>query len=86
MPAYSLHLLQLLNIGCFSVLKQAYRHLIKQLMARGVNHINKHKFLPLYRQARQAALHQGNIQAGFAVTSLVPYSPNCVLVQLHTKY
>ena len=86
MPAHSSHLLQPLDVGCFSVLKQAYGRLVEQLMARGVNHIDKHEFLPLYRQARQAALHQGNIQAGFAATGLVPYSPDRVLAQLYTEY
>ena len=54
---YLLYLLQPLDIGCFLALKQAYRCSIKQLIVRGVNHINKHKFLLLYRQARQTALH-----------------------------
>ena len=86
MPAHSSHILQPLDVGCFSPLKQAYGHLVEQLMGRGVNHIDKHEFLPLYRQARQIALHQNNIQAGFAATGLVPYSPDCVLSQLHTEY
>jgi len=84
--AHLLHLLQPLNIGCFSALKQAYRYGVKQIMAGGVNHINKHEFLPLYRQARQTALYQNNIQAGFIATGLVPYSPNRVLAQLHAEY
>jgi len=55
-------------------------------MAYGINYINKYKFLLLYRQARQVALHQNNIQVGFAATSLVPYNPDHVLLLLHTKY
>ena len=86
MPAHSLHLLQPLNVGCFSVLKQLYGCFVEQIMSCGINHINKHKFLPLYRQAKQAALHQNNIQAGFAVTGLVPYSPDRILLQLHAEY
>jgi len=86
MPAHSSHLLQPLNVGCFSALKQAYGHSVEQLMGRGVNHIDKREFLPLYRQARQIALHQNNIQAGFAATGLVPYSPDRVLSQLHAEY
>jgi hypothetical protein len=86
MPAHSSYLLQPLDIGYFSVLKQAYGRLIEQRMGSGINHINKHDFLPLYRQARQVALHQNNIQAGFAATGLVPYCPNHVLAQLHTEY
>ena len=83
--AHLLYLLQPLDIGCFLVLKQSYKCLIKQIIGRGVNCINKRKFLPLYRQARQTALHQNNIQAGFAATGLVLYSPKRVLVQLYDE-
>jgi hypothetical protein len=86
MPAHSSHLLQPLDVGCFSALKQAYGRSVEQLMGRGVNYIDKHEFLPLYIQARQTALHQANIQAGFAATGLVPYDPNRVLSELHTEY
>jgi len=86
MPAHSLHLLQPLDVGYFSVLKQLYGRLVEQIMARSVNYINKYEFLPLYRQARQAALHRNNIQAGFAATGLVPYNPDHVLSLLHTEY
>ena len=86
MPAYLLYLLQPLNIGCFLVLKQFYRRLIEQIIGYNINHINKREFLLLYRQAKQIALHQNNIQAGFVATSLLPYSPKRVLVQLHTEY
>jgi hypothetical protein len=61
MLAHSSHLQQPLNIGCSSALKQAYGCSVEQLMGGVVNHIDKHKFLPLYRQARGQALHQGNI-------------------------
>ena len=40
----------------------------------------------LYADQGKLALHQNNIQAGFAATGLVPYSPDRVLAQLHTKY
>jgi hypothetical protein len=86
MPAHSSHLLQPLDVGYFSALKQAYGRSVEQLMGHGVNHIDKHEFLPLYRQAREQALHQGNIRAGFAATGLVPYSPDRVLAQLYAEY
>ena len=57
MLAHSLYLLQPLDIGCYLILKQLYGRLVEQIMAHGVNHINKRKFLPLYRQARQTALY-----------------------------
>jgi hypothetical protein len=53
MQAHSSHLLQPLDVDSFSVLKQSYGRLVEQLMGRGVNHIDKHKFLPLLRQVRQ---------------------------------
>ena len=86
MPAHSSHLLQLFNVGCFLSLKQAYGRGVEWIMGCSVNYINKRKFLLLYRQARQAALHQGNIQVGFTATGLVPYNPDRVLLQLYTKY
>ena len=86
MLAHLSHLLQPLDVGCFLALKQAYGHSVEQMMYHGVNHINKHEFLPLYIQARQLALYQNNIQAGFVATRLVLYSPNRVLGLLHTEY
>ena len=86
MPAHLSHLLQPLDVGCFLVLKQAYRRLVKQLMAYSVNYINKREFLLLYRQVRQTVLHQNNIQAGFIATGLVLYNPDYVLVQLYAEY
>jgi hypothetical protein len=85
MPAHSSHLLQPLNVGCLSALEQAYGRNVEQITGRGVNHIDKPEFLPLYRQARQTALYQNNMQAGFAATSLVPYNPDRVLSLLHAE-
>jgi hypothetical protein len=48
MPAHSSHLLQPLDVGCFSVLKRSYGRLVEQKMSLGVNHIDKQEFLPLY--------------------------------------
>jgi len=86
MPPHLLYLLQPLDIGCFLVLKQAYKRLVEQIMGYSVNHIDKREFLPLYRQARQIVLYQNNIQTGFAATGLVLYSSNYILTQLHTEY
>ena len=57
MPVHLLYLLQPLDVGCFLVLKQLYGRLVKEIISYSINHINKHEFLPLYRQARQAVLH-----------------------------
>jgi hypothetical protein len=85
MPPHSSYLLQLLDVGCFSVLKRSYSYQVERLMSLGVNHIDKQEFLPLYQQARIEALHQANIRSGFAATGLVPYNPDRVLSLLNTQ-
>jgi hypothetical protein len=88
MPPHSSHLLQPLDVGCFSVLKGSYGRSVGQLMSLGVNHIDKQEFISLYQQARMEALHEKNIKSGFTATGLVPYKPDQVLSllnsQLHT--
>ena len=86
MPPHSSHLLQPLDVGCFSVLKQSYRQYVEQLISLGVNHIDKQEFLRLYQQARAEALHENNIRSGFAATGLVPYEPDRVLSLLHAQF
>jgi hypothetical protein len=85
MPAHSSHILQPLDIECFSVLKRLYRQQVEQLMSVGISHINKLEFLRLYQQVRPNALHSANIQSSFAAAGLVPYNPNRVLSLLHTQ-
>ena len=48
MLPHSSHLLQPLDVGCFSVLKRLYRWQIERLMRNGVNHIDKQNFLEVY--------------------------------------
>ena len=86
MPAHSSHLLQPLDVGCFSVLKRSYGRLVEKQMSLGVNHIDKKVFLSLYQQARTEALHEKNIQSDFAATGLVPYEPDRVLSLLHVQF
>ena len=50
-PPYSSHLLQPLNIGCFSLLKRAYSRKIKSLICNYINHVTKLKFLPALKAA-----------------------------------
>jgi len=44
-PAHTSHLLQPLDIGCFSVLKRVYRALIMEEMRLSINSIDKDNFL-----------------------------------------
>lgn len=54
MPPYSFHLLQLLDVGYFIVLKRAYGQLVESKTRLDVNHIDKFDFLIAYPNARIA--------------------------------
>jgi hypothetical protein len=75
MPAHSSHLLQPLDVECFSVLKRA----LVEYMRLGINHIHKIEFLTAFKAARNEAITDSNVRSGFAATGLVPFDPEQVL-------
>jgi hypothetical protein len=85
MPSHSSHLLQPLDVGCFSPLKTAYGHQIEKLVRLRINHITKLEFLPAFKEAFKAAFTDQNICSGFRATGLVPYNPEYVLSRLKIK-
>jgi hypothetical protein len=85
MPAHSSHLLQPLDVGCFSPLKRAYGRLIEEKMRLGFNHIDKLDFLEAYPQARTAIFSSDNIKSGFSAAGLIPLNPDRVLSQLNIQ-
>jgi len=58
MPPHLLHLLQPLDIGCFSPLKKAYSRQVKKLMRNYTNHITKTEFLPAIINAFHALINK----------------------------
>ena len=82
MPPHTSHLLQPLDVSCFSPLKRAYGHEIQELARQGVYHIDKIDFLTAYTRIRPAVFTQQNIQAGFQATGLIPPCPDRVLSSL----
>ncbi|KAI1509253.1 Transposase [Pyrenophora tritici-repentis] len=82
MPPHTSHLLQPLDVSCFSPLKRAYGCEIEKLACQGVYHIDKIDFLTVYQQIRPIVFTQQNIQAGFQATGLVPPCPDRVLSSL----
>ena len=82
MPPHTSHLLQPLNVSCFSPLKRVYGHEIQELARQGVYHVDKIDFLTIYTQIRLRVFTEQNIQAGFQATGLIPYSPERVLSSL----
>ena len=85
MPPHSSHLLQPLDVGCFSPLKRAYGRLVENKMRLGFNHIDKFDFLEAYPQARMDAFKMESIKNSFAASGLIPFCPERVLEQLNIQ-
>jgi hypothetical protein len=82
MPPHTSHLLQPLDVGCFSSLKRAYGLEVAELAREGVYHINKINFLTIYTKICLTVLTQQNIFRGFRATGLIPYCLDYVLSSL----
>jgi hypothetical protein len=82
MPPYSSHLLQLLNVGCFSPLKRAYGDEINSLAQYSTKQIKKEAFLLAFKAAFEKAMTKDNIYAGFRGAGLVPHDLEAVISKL----
>jgi hypothetical protein len=82
MPPHTSHLLQPLDVGCYSPLKVIYGHEVSDLARQGVYHVDKLEFLWIYQKVRPIVLSESNIKAGFQATGLIPYCPDQVLSNL----
>lgn len=82
MPPHSSHILQPLDVGCFSPLKTAYGKQIEWMIRASVTHITKEDFFPAFFAAYQAAMTCDNIRGGFRGAGLVPFDPEKVISQL----
>jgi hypothetical protein len=51
MPPHSSHILQPLDVVCFSPLKRKYSQRLRDLARRRIFHINKEAFLPAFKDA-----------------------------------
>jgi hypothetical protein len=85
MPPHSSHLLQPLDIACFSPLKRAYSDEISALARNRITSISKEAFLPGFKAAYNKAISEENIQAGFRGAGLVPYDPEVVILKLDVR-
>ena len=83
MPAYSSHLLQPLDIGCFAVLKRSYGRLVEMKMRNRINHIDKLDFLEAYPSARTQAFKSDTIKNSFGAAGLIPFCPDRVILKLN---
>jgi hypothetical protein len=85
MPPHSSHLLQPLDVACFSPLKRIYGDEISALARSRIHHINKQTFLPAFKAAFEKTFTAENICAGFRGAGLVPHNPEAVLLKLDVR-
>jgi hypothetical protein len=81
MPPHSSHLLQPLDVGCFSPLKRAYSREVESLIRHHINHITKLEFLPAFNQSFTLT----NIGSAFRGAGLIPHCPDAVLSKLDVQ-
>jgi hypothetical protein len=82
MPPHLSHLLQPLDVGCFSPLKRAYGDEINSLAQYSTKKIKKEAFLPAFKAAFEKAMTKDNICAGFRGAGLVPHDLEAVILKL----
>ncbi|USP74756.1 hypothetical protein yc1106_02030 [Curvularia clavata] len=85
MPPHSSHLLQPLDVGCFSPLKRAYSREVESLIRNHINHITKLEFLPAFKAAFNQSFTSANICSAFRGAGLVPLQPDTVLSKLDVQ-
>ena len=85
MPSHSSHILQPLDVVCFSPLKRKYSQRIRDLARRRVYHINKEGFLPAFKDAFFDVFTKENCQKAFEAVGLVPIDAQVVLDRLEVR-
>jgi hypothetical protein len=85
MPPHSSHLLQPLDVACFSPLKRSYGDGISALARNHIHHISKETFLPAFKAAYELTFTEQNARAGFKGAGLVPFNPEAVLSKLDVR-
>jgi hypothetical protein len=85
MPPHSSHVLQPLNVVCFSPLKRKYSQRIQDLARRRVFHINKEGFLPAFKDAFFDVFTEAICRKAFEASGLVPLNAQVVLDRLKVR-
>jgi hypothetical protein len=85
MPPHLSHLLQPLNVVCYSLLKRHYSDRISLLARSRIYYINKETFLPAFKLAFKKTFIAENVCAEFQGARLVPYDPDAVLSKLDVQ-
>jgi hypothetical protein len=85
MPPHSSHILQPLDVVCFSPLKRKYSQRVRDLARRRVFHINKEGFLPAFKDAFFDVFTEENCRKAFEAAGLVPINAQVVLDRLEVR-
>jgi len=85
MLSHSSHILQPLDVVCFSPLKRKYSQRVRDLARRRVFHINKEGFLPAFRDAFFNVFTEANCRKAFEASGLVPINAQVVLDRLEVR-
>ena len=83
MPPHSSHLLQPLDVGCFSVLKRAYSREIKRLIRYSITYVSKTEFFLAFYAAYKATITERNIKGAFKGARLVPLDLEAMVLKLN---
>jgi len=85
MPAHSSHILQPLDVVCFSPLKRRYSERVRSLASRRVFYINKEGFLLAFKDAFFHVFTYDNCKKAFEALGLVPVNAQRVLDRLDVQ-
>jgi hypothetical protein len=85
MPPHSSHLLQPLDVGCFSPLKRAYSSQVERWMRAHCTHVAKEDFLRSFHAAYSSVFTPENIKGGFRGAGLIPLDPEAVISKLDIR-
>jgi hypothetical protein len=76
LPAHSSHVLQPLDLSCFSPIKARYRQQIADLASLDDSaKIKKHRFIEYYHRAREESLTERVIRGGWKASGIAPFNP-----------
>jgi hypothetical protein len=85
MPPHLSHILQPLDVVCFSPLKRKYSQRVRDLARRRVFYINKEGFLPAFKDAFFNVFTTENCRKAFKAAGLVPLNAQVVLDRLEVR-
>ena len=85
MPAHLSHILQPLDMVCFSPLKTKYSQRVQDLVCKRVYYINKEGFLPAFKHAFFNVFMYNNYKKAFKASGLVPINAQVVINRLDVR-